>query len=58
MAQWLRGFSDLPGNLGLIPRNHVVAHDSSSRGSDAIFWLSGVAKHTCGTYTLMKAKYV
>lgn len=54
----VRALSDLPEDWGLIPGNHMAAHNSSSRGSDAIFWLSGVAKHTCGAYTLMLAKYV
>lgn len=54
----VRALSDLPGHLGLIPRNHMVALNSSSRGSDAIFWLCGVAKHTCGAYIHVQAKYV
>lgn len=32
-------------------RTHAVAHNSNSKGSDAVFCLPAVAKHTCGAYT-------
>jgi hypothetical protein len=50
MTQWLRA---LPMHTGLVPSTHMVAQNSSSRGSHALLWplqVSGmhmVYRNTC-----------
>jgi hypothetical protein len=38
MAQWLRTLTVLPKVLSSIPSNHMVAHNQSTMGCDALFW--------------------
>lgn len=63
MAQWLRVHAALLESQGLIPRTHMVVHNSIFRRStDAIFWLPwapGMKVCTCKqakhTYTSTKS---
>lgn len=59
MFQWLKTLAVLPENLGLNSTTHMEAHscyNSSSKGSDARFWLPGVL-HTCGTLTYTQVRH-
>ena len=59
MAQWVRALAALPAHLVSTLSMHVLVHkslNSSSRGSDALFWLLW-ALHACGTQTQTQAKH-
>jgi hypothetical protein len=47
MAQWLRALAALSEVLSSVPSTHVAAHNcnSSSRGSDPLFWSPGDQAH-------------
>lgn len=49
-------FDGLSEDLVSVLRIHVVVYHSGSKGSDTIFWLPAVAKHTCSAYTHLLAK--
>lgn len=36
---------------GWVPNTHTAAHNSSFRGSNALFWPLWAHRHTCGTHT-------
>ena len=38
MAQQVRTLAALPEHPGSMPGTHVVTHNSSPKGSDALFW--------------------
>ena len=40
-------------SVGLVPSTGPSTHDSSSRGSDALFWLYKLL-YTCDTYKLIQ----
>ena len=48
MAQWLRALTVLPEDLGLIPSNHMAAHNPLTPVLEDIMPSSGQVLHTCG----------